>query len=883
MKFSCPHCSQHLEADASMAGTEIGCPTCSQPVHIPTAGAAIGATAPLRGKSRKLPLLVCAGIAFLFLGGAGWFLLANEGAGAKKLGSLVPGGSGKRSGLVEVKVFPPEVNLATRQDRQSVVVQAIFADGVTKDVTSDAAFAFSNKGLVRLEKGVLYPAADGKTELQVKYDGRSLTVPVQVEKAAVERPISFKMDVMPVFSKAGCNSGACHGTSRGKDGFRLSLFGFDPDGDYFRLTQENIGRRVNLALPDESLLIEKGVGRVPHTGGERFKEGSELYQTVLRWLAAGAPKDGTNVPKVVGLEIMPKQSVLEGQGATQKMTVRAKYSDGSDRDVSSLAVFISNNDVSAKVSEDGLITAGQRGEAFVMARFEAFNVGAQVLVIPKDLPYTWPSDIAEYNYVDTLINTKLKKLRIIPSPLCDDATFLRRAYLDITGTVPSTEVVRKFVDEPSSGKRDALIDELLDRKEFADLWVMKWAELLQIRARQDQFSTKAALQYYNWLQDRMLKNVPIDKIVQELITGSGGTFENPEANYYQVQTDTLKTAENTAQVFMGMRIQCAQCHNHPFDRWTMNDYYSFAAFFSQIGRKPGDDPRETVIFDKGDGEVKHPVSGKVMPPKYLGGDAPEIKKESRREVLAKWLASPENPYFARNMANLIWAHFMGKGIIDPVDDVRISNPAINPELLEALAAKLTEYKYDFKKLVRDICSSRTYQLSTRANDTNALDDRNFSHANVRRMRAEVLLDCISEVTETKDKFTGLPRGARAVQIADGNVTSYFLSTFGRAKRESVCSCEVKVEPNLSQALHLLNGSTVQDKIAEGAVVKKLLKAGKTSDEVIEELYLRCLARKPTDKEKAKLATFFKDAKSPEPVLNDLFWSLLNSKEFIFNH
>jgi uncharacterized protein DUF1553/uncharacterized protein DUF1549 len=407
--------------------------------------------------------------------------------------------------------------------------------------------------------------------------------------------------------------------------------------------------------------------------------------------------------------------------------------------------------------------------------------------------------------------------------------------------------------------------------------------LLQIRSRNDQFSTKSALQYYNWLQDRMTRNVPIDKIVQELITATGSTFKSPAANYYQVQTDTLKTAENTAQVFMGMRIQCAQCHNHPFDRWTMNDYYSFAAFFPQIGRKPGEDPRETVIFDKGEGEVKHPVNGKAMTPKFLGGDVPEIKEETRREVLAKWLASPENPYFAKNLANIVWANFMGRGIIDPVDDVRISNPAVNPELLDALGAKFTEYKYDFKKLVRDICTSRTYQLSTRANESNALDDRNFARASIRRMRAEVLLDCISEVTETKDKFQGLPRGARAVQIADGNSSTYFLSTFGRATRETVCSCEVKTEPNLSQALHLLNGSTVSEKINEGGVVKGMLKAGKNRDEVVEGLYLRCLARKPGEQEMAKLTDFFKDPKKDDQVLTDLFWSLLNSKEFIFNH
>ena len=371
----------------------------------------------------------------------------------------------------------------------------------------------------------------------------------------------------------------------------------------------------------------------------------------------------------------------------------------------------------------------------------------------------------------------------------------------------------------------------------------------------------------------MLADVPLDRIVQSLLTASDSNFRNPAANYYQIETETLKMAENTAQVFLGMRIQCAQCHNHPFDRWTMNDYYSFAAFFAQVGRKPGDDPRETVIFDRGGGEVKHPVTGAAMRPKFLGGDVPEIKGESRREILARWLTSPQNPYFARNLANIVWAHFLGRGIIEPVDDVRISNPASNPELLDALATKFTEYKYDFKKLVRDICTSRTYQLSSRANDTNATDDRNFSKAAIRRLRAEVLLDCISQVTETQDKFSGLPRGARAVEIPDGNTATYFLTTFGRATRTTVCSCEVKTDPNLSQALHLLNGDTLQTKIEQGGVVKKLLKEGQTPEQIIENLYLRCMSRRPTSDESAKLKEFFENGAKTEHVANDVFWSL----------
>jgi hypothetical protein len=413
---------------------------------------------------------------------------------------------------------------------------------------------------------------------------------------------------------------------------------------------------------------------------------------------------------------------------------------------------------------------------------------------------------------------------------------------------------------------------------------MKWAELLQIRSRQDQFSPKAALAYYQWLREQMLANVPIDRIVRTLLTASGSTLANPAANYYQVTTDTLKIAENTAQAFLGMRIQCAQCHNHPFDRWTMNDYYGFAAFFPQLGRKQGEDPRDYIVFDRNEGEVKHLVSGKAMKPKFLGAAQPQIPNEqSRREVLAQWLASPENPHFARNLVNRIWAHFLGRGIIDPVDDVRISNPPSNPELLDALAQKFTSYGYDFRRLVRDICASRTYQLSTQPNDTNAGDERNFAKASVRRLQAEVLLDCVSQVTETKDKFNGLPRGAHAVQIPDGNTSSYFLTTFGRATRETVCSCEVRTEPNLSQALHLLNGTTVETKITDGGVVRRALKAGQKPQAILDDLYLRCLGRTPTETERAKLLAFFKEGTSDENVLNDLFWALLNAKEFVFNH
>ena len=786
------------------------------------------------------------------------------------------------SKVTEVKVYPPEIELGSARARQQLVVQATSQDGVTRDVTFQARYQLGNPGLARLRNASLQPLADGRTELRVTFAGQSATVPVVVSNSAAQPALSFKLDVMPVFTRAGCNAGACHGTSRGKDGFHLSLYGFDPDGDYYRLTREQIGRRVNLGIPEESLIVQKGLGAVQHTGGVRFGTNSDLCGTLLRWLSAGAPNDATNIAKVSGIEIFPKSAVLEGANTKQRFIVRASYSDGTSRDVTPLAVFLGNNDATARVAEDGTVTAGQRGEAFIQARFAEYTVGAQVMVVPANLPFAWPN-VAANNYIDTAVYSKLKKLRMAPSELCDDVTFIRRAFLDITGTLPTEEDLKAFAQDQSGERRGRLVERLLERKEFAELWVMKWAELLEIRTRDNQVYPKAVLGYFEWLRDELQTNVPLDRVVRQLLTASGSTLREPAANYYQIEPDTLKLAENTAQVFMGMKIQCAQCHNHPFDRWTMNDYYSFAAFFAQVGRKPGDDPRETVVFDKHDGEVKHPVNGAVMHPKFLGGATPELKGESRREALAEWLTSPQNPFFARNLANMLWAHFLGRGIIEPVDDGRLSNPPSNPELLDALASHLVEYHYDFKKLVRDICASRTYQLSTRANDTNGSDDRNFAKASIRRLRAEVLLDCISQVTETQDKFRGLPRGAKAVEIADGNTANYFLTTFGRASRTTVCSCEVKVDPNLSQALHLLNGSTVERKIEEGGAVEKMLKAGKSPEAVIGELYLRCLGRSPTAEETAKLKGFFTADSKPAQVLNDVFWSLLNAKEFVFNH
>jgi hypothetical protein len=788
------------------------------------------------------------------------------------------------TGVTKLEVFPPEINLANVRDRQSIVAQATYADGITRDVTAQASVTLANPSLLKREGSTFYPAAEGSSTVAVAFAGQTVTLPVKVEGPKVDPPISFRLDVMPVFMKAGCNTGSCHGAARGKDGFRISLFGFDPAGDHHRLTREMSGRRINLAVPAESTLMEKAVGAVPHTGGKRFEPGSELYQTLLRWVESGVPNDDVSkLPTLVAVEFYPRIAVLDGQGSTQQMTVRANYSDGTDRDVTTLAVFLTNNESSAAISDTGLVTAGARGEAFVMARFGTFTVGSQVITLPKALKFDYPTE-PEANYVDTLVAAKLKKLRISPSEVCTDEVFLRRVSLDIVGLPPTVAEYERFTASTGPDKRAKLIDELLERKEFAEIWVSKWAELLQVRSVVNNIANyKGMFLYYNWLVEKLSKNTPMDEMVQELLGANGGTFKNPASNFYQNAPDTLALTENVAQVFMGMRIQCAQCHNHPFDRWTQNDYYGFAAFFSQIGRKTGEDYRETIVFNSGGGEVTHPVGGVVMKPKFLGGETPEVAGKDRRVILAKWLASPQNPWFAASFANRVWAHFMGVGIVEPIDDFRVSNPASNPELLEELGKRFTASKYSLKQLVRDICNSRTYQRSTGRNPSNESDERNFAHALIRRIKAETLLDTISAVTETKDKFQGLPLGARAVQMADGISSTYFLTTFGRATRETVCSCEVKMEPTLSQALHLLNGDTVNAKIQQGGLIPKLVSGRKFPEERIMELYLRCLSRKPSREELDKLLPALGEGARQDQALGDIFWALLNSREFLFNH
>jgi hypothetical protein len=757
-----------------------------------------------------------------------------------------------------LKVFPAQVDLEGKDDRQAVVVQEVDSQGVTRDVTAVVKLRLADPALAAVTGQTLAPQKDGTTKLVVEHNGISAEVPVVVKDAAKSRPVSFRLDVMPIFMKHGCNNGSCHGAARGKDGFNLSLFGFDPAGDYFRLTRAIVGRRVDLAVPEKSLMLEKVTGAVPHTGGKLFDTTHDDYQTLLRWLKAGAPDDGASTPVPTGVELLPPKVVFAGKGQTQKTVVLAKYSDGSVRDVTRLALYLTNNEGIAAIGKDGMVTGGGRGGAFVFARFGKFTVGSEVIVLPTDDQFAWPNPPTS-NYIDTLVFDKLQKLHLAPSELCSDEAFLRRVYLDLIGLPPTRDEYGGFLADKDPKKREKLIDALIERPEFVDMWTMKWGELLRIRSANNQpqygRDAKAMFSFAAWVKEQMAANRPLNEFAAELLTGTGSNFKSPPANLYTA-TERLtpeKTAEDIAQVFLGTRIQCSQCHNHPFDRWTLDDYYGFAAFFAGVTLKRGVEGREVLVsYNVANNTTAHPVDGRRMKPKFLGGDAPDVDGKDPRKALAEWLTSPDNAAFRQTMANIIWAHFFGRGIADPVDDVRISNPPSNKELLEELGKKLAGYGFDKKKLARDICNSRTYQLSAVTNPTNELDEAYFSHAYVRRLRAEVLLDGISRITGTEDRFAQSPPGTRAVQIHTGEVSNYFLTTFGRAPRETPCSCEVNRQANLSQALHLVNGDTITQKIAQSKLIPTLLAEKKPPEQIVEELYVRTLCRKPTEVETKRL-------------------------------
>jgi hypothetical protein len=798
-------------------------------------------------------------------------------AGALALGSAA---GAHAAGLA---VFPPAIALESARDPQRATAVFTKDDGVTLDVTAQAEVRIEPPAIARWEGGRFVPQADGDGQVTMTYNGASVTLALHVANAAVDPPMSFYNDLEPALMKAGCNTGACHGSARGKNGFHLTLFGYDPDTDFNSLTREVLSRRINVAIPAQSLMLLKPTGAVDHEGGARFTADSELYLRICRWITEGARLDpGVPQPKLTGIEIIPPEAVLEGEGATQQFIVRASYADGTDRDVTDFAILSSVDDSIVGVNGDGLAKSGRRGEAYLMARYGTFAVVSQVISIPAAEPMRNPP-LAAANYIDEMVYAKHKKLRISAAAPAADDVFVRRAYLDIAGVLPTVAESQAFIADARADKRAALVDQLLQRPEFSDLWAMKWAELLRVKSSLT-LDRKGMHRYNDWLRQSIRENKPINQLAAELLTATGGNFTEPAANFYLVESAPTTMAENVAQVFMGVQIKCAQCHNHPFERWTMDDYYSFAAFFAQVGRKTSSDPREVVVYNGGGGEVSNQRNGQVMAPKFLGGATPDLAGRDRRAVLAEWLASDQNPWFAKNVANRVWQHFFGRGIIDPVDDVRVSNAPSNPQLLEELGHRLVAYNYDMRKLIRDICTSNTYQMSSTPSPEAQSDQRNFAYAKVRRLPSEMLLDAVCQVTGGKVKFSSLPIGARAVQVADGASGNYFLEVFGRPVRDTACACERRSEPTLAQALHLINGDTMTSAIRTPAGrLDAAVQANAPTEAALTELYTAAFARQPSGEEMTQLSAYVNGAPDRKAALEDVYWSVLNSKEFVFNH
>lgn len=710
---------------------------------------------------------------------------------------------------------------------------------------------------------------------------------------------SFRKDVMPVFFRAGCNSGTCHGSARGKDGFMLSLFGYDPAGDYRRTVEEIPGRRINGSVPEESLLLLKATASVPHTGGKLFDPKSPLYQTLLKWIEAGAPDDSGAVPEVIGITLSENSVVFDQPSAQLPLQVTANYSDGSTRDVTSLSRFFSNNPSVAQIDAQGLVTGHGFGDTNVFGRYSRFTVGAEVIVLPSADGFVWPNPPAN-NFIDRLVFQRLEKLRIVPSDLCDDQTFLRRVTLDLVGRPPTPLEYEGFMADEDSDKRASKIDALIATDDFADYQAALWAE--QLRVIGGNYSTgatviKAADRLANWIRDQLRKDRPLNEFVSEMTAASGPNIANGPVNLYTMlvhkpQVDPKMLAADFSQVFLGVQIQCAECHNHPFDRWTMDDYYGFVSFFTGVRRKPGVEAREKRIFwdDKSNPAIS-PVDGRARPAKTLGAIDPVGVQGDPRGELAKWLTSSENDIFAKNIANRIWAHFLGRGVVEPVDDMRVSNPPTNAPLLDGLSKRLVELRFDLRSFVRDICNSRVYQLASKPTPTNAKDTRQFSHAKLRRLRADVLLDSIVSVTGIPRILPGWPTGTKAVhyypRVAGDTEGPHpgdpFFETFGRSSRGTVCACETKSEPTLSQTMHLVVGDTIRERLSSPSVVKALLESHTQPEKIIETLFVRVLSRKPTDKEQMDFRNFISGNENNPEIYEDIFWGLLNSTEFLFNH
>jgi hypothetical protein len=695
---------------------------------------------------------------------------------------------------------------------------------------------------------------------------------------------SFRNHVIPVLTKLGCNSGACHGAAAGKNGFKLTLRGYDPETDYAVLTRQALGRRVSLLEPEKSLMLLKPTLTIPHGGGRRFEVGSLEYRVISEWIASGAPPPSDKDPLIERIQVTPASRMLK-IGDEQQLAVKAFFSDGHNEDVTRWVKYSSSNDGVATVSDSGLVRMQGSGEA-VISLWYLSRVASALLSVPfpgKVEPQVYARSPRQ-NFIDDLVLKKLEALHIAPSGPCSDAQFIRRAYLDAIGVLPAADEVKAFLAERSADKRSRLIDALLERPEYTDYWSYKWSDLLLVSSRK--LGTKTLLSFNRWIRESVRENKPWDVFVRELITSSGNVQENGAVGYYIVHKNPIDRVENMTAAFMGVRITCARCHNHPLEKWTQKDYYALANLFARVELKTGANQSDTTVFTSPVGEINHPKLGRPLPPRPLDGEPlPLDSPVDRRAHFAAWLTSPDNPYFARIIVNRVWKNFMGRGLVEPADDMRATNPPSNDDLLRALEQDFIKHHFDLKYVMRTIMNSATYQRSSETNETDREDDRYYSHYIVRRLPAEVLLDALSQVTAAPTRFEGYAEGTRSLQLPDSRVDSYFLTVFGRPERLITSESERQQDATLTQTLHIINGATINEKLRAGGFLDRLIKGGASDGEVIEQLYLAALSRYPTADEKVKLgASIANEGPSGRrQVLEDVVWAVLTGREFMFNH
>lgn len=781
---------------------------------------------------------------------------------------------------VRIAPLTPQITLAGPYATARVLLDGAFPDGARRDVTGDALFASLDPKVATIDdEGVVRARGGGVTTVVASVLGRTTRIPVRVLPGAAP---TFVADVVPILTRAGCSSGACHGANAGRGGFHLSLLGYDPDGDWLALTRFVGGRRIQRSQPDASLILRKAVGDLKHGGGMRFAADSVEYRTLRDWIAAGAPGPAAEAA-IVALEVTPARRTLS-VGQSQRYRVVARTADGKRRDVTARTLFSSGDGAILDVDRSGRARVVGPGEGAVVVRYGGVFTVARITAPFGPARPPAPST----NPIDRLVHAKVAALGLEVSPRCTDDEFLRRASLDITGLLPTPEAARAFLADRRDDKRARLVDSLLASPEYVDYWTLKWADLLRV-AKKSLFP-KGVDTYYAWIRQSVAENKPWDRFARELLTATGSAYQVGPANFvragtevYQPTADPRDLGEATAQTLLGVRLQCARCHNHPFEKWTQTQFFQLAAFFARVESRPGAEPNEQVVATNTHGEIYHPRgTGRVAPAAL---DAPALDPNApgdRRAALADWTTSPQNPFFAKLIANRLWKHYLGRGLVEPVDDFRVTNPSTNDPLLDHLAAEVRAGGYDLKRLMRQILLSETYQRSSRRLPGNAADTRYHSRFLPRRMGAEQLLEAVCDVTGTRESFEGYPPGTRATQLKDTSVASSFLDAFGRPPRHTTCECERSNEPSVAQALLLMNNPQVQSRLgAAGGRVASLVERKAPPEEVVETLYLSALTRFPTPAEKARAVAWLGGGRDPKAAAEDLLWALLNAKEFVF--